>query len=66
MMGPLCDAIVEAARKGLLTKPHEITEDDWRARLTALYPDLTPEAIASARADAEALWGDAGDDDFGI
>ncbi len=65
MMGPLNDALVKAAREGLLTKPHQVSEEDWRARLAALYPDLTPEALEAARADAEALW--AGDqDDFGV
>ncbi len=66
MMGPLNAALVKAAREGKLTKPHDISEDDWRARLAALYPDVTPEMLRAARADAEDLWAGDQDHDFGV
>ncbi len=66
MMGPLNEALVKAAREGKLTKPHDISEDDWRERLAALYPDVTPDMLRAARAEAEGLWGDDRDDDFGV
>ncbi len=66
MMGPLNEALGKAAREGKLTKPHDISEDDWRARLAALYPDVTLEQLAAVRAEAERLWADGQDDDFGV
>ncbi len=63
MVGPLREALIAAARDGRLPPPEKLTDEEWRARLEAFHPGLTPEEIRTARRLAEAL---AAPDDFGI
>ncbi len=66
MIGPLREALIAAAREGNLPSPEEIPDEGWAARLRALYPGVTPEALAAARRAADAMWADEGDPDFGV
>lgn len=66
MIGPLREALIEAARAGKLTPPPDLSAQEWQARLQALYPGATPEAIEAARRAAQAMWADESDPDFGV
>jgi len=55
---------VDRAKIAVVPEPIDLA--GWRARLAALYPDVTPEMLRAARADAEDLWAGDQDHDFGV
>lgn len=62
MVGPLREAIVEAARAGKLRPPgYAPTGEEFRAWLAHRFPDVTPEDIETARQELERAWRDAED-----
>ena len=50
MMGPLREALIRAAKEGLLAPPdHVPTDDEFAAWLAQQFPDSTPEELARVR-----------------